>query len=129
MTVGLELNYLNNGSVTQGSTKLESQALVPFASLYFYVTPNVNLFGKIGYGYQENKYTTTGRTSSTNKDFEPAGVGGVGYLIPFSKMAYLNAFIDATWMDQNNDTAADLVSNAGNVLKNMQYKLGLQIMF
>ena len=128
LTLGLEADYFDNGSITQNQTDVTSQAVVPFVSLYYYITPHINLFGKIGYGYQQSKYTELGTTES-NTGFQPAGVGGIGYLIPFSKMAYLNAFIDASWIDQNNDIAANYVSNSGVVIKNMQCKVGLQLMF
>lgn len=128
MTLGFEGMYMENGSVNQSGTDVSSRGYVPFVSLYYYLTPTINIFGKAGYGYQQNKYTVDGQTTKNNS-WQPVGIGGVGYLIPFSKAVYLNVFADATWANQNNDTAENMVTNAGNALRNMQYKLGLQLMF
>lgn len=126
-TVGFEGLYLDNGSWTEGQNSASSKAVVPFVSLYYYLTPKFNVFGKVGYGYEMNDYEVNG-TALQENSFRPAGIAGMGYLIPFSSAVYLNLFTNLTWMDQNNDDATQLSSET-SPLKNMQFNFGAQLMF
>ena len=126
MTLGFEGLYMDNGTWTEGQNSAKSTAVVPFVSIYYYVTPKANIFAKLGYGYEMNSYEVSSVSSTVNA-WQPAGIIGTGYLIPFSKVAYLNLFADLAWMQQKNDVSTEL--SDPTVLKNMQFKVGMQLMF
>lgn len=96
LTIGFEGEYLDNGKVTQNGITTSSNAWVPMFSTYYYWTPHINSDFKMGYGYVTNK-TNLFKTSQ----WEPILNTGIGFLIPFSKMVYLNLTAGITWINQS----------------------------
>ncbi len=128
LTGGFEGLYMDNGNVFSNGINLDSTAFAPYLSVYYYVTPHINLIGKIGYAYETSQYSSIfGNT--TLSSWEPTAVGGIGFLIPFSNEVYANLFFDATWLDQKNQNSNGITFTNPGVLQNMQYKLGIQFMF
>ena len=128
-TAGFEGNYLNNGKVNQGNgVQVQSNLIAPMMVVDFYLTPSVNLMLKGGYGYAMNQYQLLGTVIHSNS-WQPVGSVGLDYLMPVSNLAYLNLFVNATWVNQNTSASQGIVTNAGSVLQNIQYKTGVQFMF